>query len=407
MPRTLASVDLQLLRDYDVAATPLHDCECAMLRSQLAALPSLQDISIVGLGAAACLSPGLDLAATFSQLTSIYLGSITSHAGVEKLLPALPASLVQLGLAVDTPDRLTPGAVISDSDRQWLVQLQRGVQMAHLTALTALDVAGTRFVIGEDSQLPPNLVSLKVPMVMHERPLLQLTRLQHLDVHNLDMLGAGGLAGIARCLTQLTSLKAVWMRLEDADAPAIIPALAALPLKSLNVMSYGPPQPAAADDINFPAALGALLGQLTGLASLELATGSYRVADVAASLAHLTGLKVLALSTAADQGGRSGLWGSVASYEALADAIVASKQLRVLRAAAYWLGPAAAEAGRPHPIMRLQAATQLSCLDLCDLEDLGPADDAVQQPDWETLLHSLPGVELGEELTLLRACLQP
>lgn len=45
-----------------------------------------------------------------------------------------------------------------------------------------------------------------------------------------------------------------------------------------------------------PAAVGALLGQLTGLTRLELATGAYRVADVAASLAHLTGLQELELS---------------------------------------------------------------------------------------------------------------
>uniref|UniRef100_A0A383WQ07 Uncharacterized protein n=1 Tax=Tetradesmus obliquus TaxID=3088 RepID=A0A383WQ07_TETOB len=376
-----------------------------MIRSELAALPNLQSIKIEGHGAAACLSSGIDLGSTFSQLTFICLGSIKSQAGIEQLLPALPASLVQLDLGVDLPKQLALGAELSDSDRQWLLQLQRGMQMAHLTSLTKLAIHGNRMVIEEHSLLPPNLVSLRVPMVMHEGPLLQLTRLQHLDIHSCSMPGAAGLAGIARCLTQLTSVTAGWVQIEDEDAPQVISDLAMLPLKSLNVLSYGPPVlvaaadgiEAAAMEYSSPAAVGALLGQLTGLTRLELATGAYRVADVAASLAHLTGLQELELSMTNSE--RVMLRGRVARYEALVNAIVASKHLRKLRASFPWFEPAAAEGDRPHPIMCLQAVTQLTYLDLKDLEDVGSAADGVREPDWAALLQSLPGVKLGQELT--------
>lgn len=49
--------------------------------------------------------------------------------------------------------------------------------------------------------------------------------------------------------------------------------------------------------------------------------------------------------------------------------------------------------------MCLQAATQLTYLDLKDLEDVGSAADGVCEPDWAALLQSLPGVKLGQELT--------
>uniref|UniRef100_A0A383WQE3 Uncharacterized protein n=1 Tax=Tetradesmus obliquus TaxID=3088 RepID=A0A383WQE3_TETOB len=166
LPRGLSSVNLQLQDDkQDVMATPLYSLECAIISSELAALPNLQSISIAGPGAAACLPFGPSLATTFTQLTSIRLGAIRTHAGVAQLLQGLPASLQQLRLDVDTPDRLDNGNgdYTSDVERRML-QLQRSIQMAHLTALTTLNVTGKHFVIGRNSKLPPNLINLTVPM---------------------------------------------------------------------------------------------------------------------------------------------------------------------------------------------------------------------------------------------------
>ncbi|WIA29864.1 hypothetical protein OEZ86_012333 [Tetradesmus obliquus] len=192
MPKTLSKVNLQLQSNG-------HGC--SMIRAELEALPNLQSISIACPGAAACLLSKPILSTTFSQLTSIRLGTIRSPAEVAKLLRGLPASLPQLRLDVGTPDR-APGGIAVDR----ILQALHSVQMAHLTALTTLHVTRKRFFIEEESTLPPNPINLTVPCVMHERPLMQLSRLQRLDVNSIDSLLPEGFAGIALCLTQLTHM---------------------------------------------------------------------------------------------------------------------------------------------------------------------------------------------------------
>jgi hypothetical protein len=336
MPRTLSKVNLQLQGDAGDYSVPLQDHECALLRSALAALPNLQSISIAGPGAAACLPHTSNLTPTFSQLTSLRLGTIRSQAAVAELLQGLPASLLLLRLDVDTPDRLEHSGEMSGNDWEWLQELQRSVQTAHLTALTTLHVTGKRFVVGRDSQLPPNLIKLTLPMVLHERPLLQLDRLQHLDIANLNQLPPAGIAGIAQSLTQLTHLEVGFLNIEESAAPQKMSALAALPLKSLSVASYGPQQPGAAPGVTGPATVGVLLGQLTSLTSLTLVKGAYAWGDLAASLAQLTGLQELVLLAVSGDRMTARLLGDVADCESFVDVIVGLEQLRCLVAVDGW-----------------------------------------------------------------------
>lgn len=176
MPRTLSKVILQLQGDVDVTATPLCERDCAMICAELAALPNLHSISIAGPGAAACLPRTPNLASTFSQLTCLRLGTIRSHAGVVQLLAGLPASLLELRLDVDTPDHDRVADQRYAESVYRMMQQQRSLQLAHLTALEALHVTGSgSFVVGEDSTLPPNVISMTLPLVLHEWPLLQLT----------------------------------------------------------------------------------------------------------------------------------------------------------------------------------------------------------------------------------------
>jgi hypothetical protein len=239
MPKTLSKVILQLQSNEDVTAIPLHEGECVLLRPALAGLSDLQSISIAGPGAAACLPKGPSLTANLSQLTSLRLGTIRSAAGVAELLSALPASLLQLCLDIDTPDRLQHAPDMGDAEWQWLLEQQRAVQMPQLTALTTLHVTGRRYVVGRDSKLPPNIINLTVPMVLRAAPLLQLTGLQRLSIHNLNQMRASDFEAMARCLTQLTHLETDLMVIEDDDAPEIIAGLAHLPLKKLCLLSYG------------------------------------------------------------------------------------------------------------------------------------------------------------------------
>lgn len=90
--------------------------------------------------------------------------------------------------------------------------------------------------------------------------------------------------------------------------------------------------------------------------------------------------------------------GGVPDCESFVGAIAGLQQLRILRADAVWFGSGYAEGDGPHPIMRLQAATQLIFLDLWGLED----HPGKQSPDWAALLKSLPGVQLGADLVPLK-----
>ncbi|WIA29857.1 hypothetical protein OEZ86_012327 [Tetradesmus obliquus] len=291
-----------------------------MIRAELAALPNLQSISIAGPGVAACLPYGPIPSTTFSQLTSIRLGTIISGpAQFVQLLRGFPASLPQLRLDVDM------------KQMDWILQLQQGVQMAHLTALTTLHVTGKRFVIGEESTLPPNLIiNLTVPWVMHARPLMQLSRLQRLDVRSIDHQRPDGFAGVAQCLTQLTYMNIDMLYIADENAPQ----------------------------------------------ELMLSVAAVRMLSLR----------------------RPRLIGDVEDSESLAEAIVGLEQLRLLSAPVRWFGSGYAEGDQPHPIMRLQAATQLTRLDLFELK----SDPEKQIPDWKALLDSLPDVEMGGELAALK-----
>ncbi|WIA23400.1 hypothetical protein OEZ85_000158 [Tetradesmus obliquus] len=309
MPRTLSKVILQLHDDEDVTATPLHGSDCAIICAELAALPNLQSISIAGPGAAACLPHAPNLATTFSHLTCLRLGTIRSHAGVVQLLAGLPAGLLQLRLDVDAPDHDRIGDELSVYNR--MMQQQRSLQTAHLTALKTLHVTGGgSFVVGQDSTLPPNVINMNLPVVLHEKPLLQLTHLQHLDFANNKVLSGeqpDGFARLARCLKQLTHLEIAALPIAEENAHVTMSTLAAMPLKKL-------------------------------------------------------------------------------------------EQLRILRANAVWFGSGYAEGDGPHPVMRLQAATQLRFLDLWGFED----HPGKQSPDWAALLKSLPGAQLGADLVPLK-----
>uniref|UniRef100_A0A383VVL6 FBD domain-containing protein n=1 Tax=Tetradesmus obliquus TaxID=3088 RepID=A0A383VVL6_TETOB len=407
-PRTLSKVILQLQDDEDVTATPLHGSDCAIICAELAALPDLQSISSAGPGAAACLPHAPNLATTFSHLTCLRLGTIGSHAGVVQLLAGLPAGLLQLRLDVDAPDHDRIGDeryILSVYNR--MMQQQRSLQTAHLTALKTLHVTGGgSFVVGQDSTLPPNVINMTLPVVLHEKPLLQLTHLQHLDFANIKVLSGeqpDGFARLARCLKQLTHLEIAALPIAEENAHVIMSALAAMPLKKLEVGAlYMPPQEGAAADVIVPAAIGVLLGRLTSLTTLMMLAGALAWADLAGSLARLTGLRHLAWFGAECEeymaGPASGMFGDVPDCESFVDAIAGLQQLRILRANAVWFGSGYAEGDGPHPVMRLQAATQLRFLDLWGFED-HPGE---QSPDWAALLKSLPGAQLGADLVPLK-----
>jgi hypothetical protein len=277
-------------------------------------------------------------------------------------------------------------------------RLQRTVKTAYLTTLTRLHVTGQHFAVGRKSTLPPNLISPTVPTLLHAKPILQLTRLQHLAVDNLNHLSTAGLADIAS-LTQLTSMDIGLLYIHNAEAPEVMSALAAMPLKSLGVVPYGQ-APGAVDGDMHPAhtatVVGSMLSQLTGLTSLMVAMGWYAWSDLAASLAHLTGLQELVLQCDGGDGfayDDTGVSGNMEDCESFASTIVGLEQLRSLKAIAGWFGGWGAEDGQ-HPIMRLQAATQLTFLDLFDLHTAG-GKPCTQAPAWPELLQSLPGIKLG------------
>jgi hypothetical protein len=386
MPRTLNKVNLQLQGEYDGLAIPLQYRECTLLRAELAALPNLHSISIAGPGAAACLPCSSSLAATFSHLTSLRLGTIRSAFDVQQLLRGLPASLQHLRLDVDTAWP-TMGLNV------WAYYQQSSVQLAHLTALTTLHVTGRQssFIIGEDSVLPPNLVNLTATIALSAQPLLPLTNLQHLNIRNLRNLKPAEFPAMARCLTQLTHMETGTLIIDDDDAPDTFAALDALHIKSLGVMSYGPH--VAGHNAGGPAVAGRLLGELTALNSLTILLGSYVIAEVASSLAQLTGLQQLEL-TIGDSEKQPRLFGDRADCENFVDTIAGMDQLRHLTAAGWFVYGGDVDSDVPHPIMRLQAATQLTFLDLECLSSYA----GKQTPDWATLLKSLPGVKLGREL---------
>jgi hypothetical protein len=335
MPRTLANLKLRLQSETHITAVPLHERECAKIRSQIAALTNLQSISIAGPGAAACFPYGPNLAATFSHLTALRLSTIRSHAEVAQLLPALPTSLVHLSMDVDT---LACEDSIYKSSTEQVQQLQRSVQLAHLTALKELHITGDGFVVGEDTQLPPNIEKLTVPWLVHFKPLLELSRLQHLNAGHL--LGPAQLGVLVQGLTQLTHMEANMMWIGEDEAPEVVSALAALPLKSLGLEAFGPPGEGATAGLYQPAIALGLLGQLTSLTSLRITAGAYHVADVAACLASLTGLQQLVLDrpVAAGQGPcKPTLYGGSAEREGLMHAVVSLPQLRCLKLDAGWL----------------------------------------------------------------------
>uniref|UniRef100_A0A383WPY0 FBD domain-containing protein n=1 Tax=Tetradesmus obliquus TaxID=3088 RepID=A0A383WPY0_TETOB len=253
-------------------------------------------------------------------------------------------------------------------------------------------------MIGRDPKLPPSIINLTVPLVLHVKPLLQLTRLQRLNLDNPNILEAGDLAEIAHCLTQLTHMDVGDLHVEDEAAPQVISALAALPLKKLGVLSYGPQQPGAAAGAPSPAAVGALLGQLTGLTSLTLWAGAYAWRDVAASLARLTDLQDLMLFVHDDgdddEDGdrpRSGVIGDAADAESFVDTLAGLEKLSHLIAYDSWFGSGDAAVDLPHPIMRLQAATQL---DFLEITFIGPKP-GITKADFVALKNSLPGVNMG------------
>jgi hypothetical protein len=384
MPRTLSKVTLQLQSNQDVTAIPLHEGECALLRPTLAGLPNLQSISTAGPGAAACLPKGPSLTANLSQLTCLRLGTIRSAAEVAELLSALPASLQQLHLDVDIPDRL---------------EQERTVQMQHLTALTTLHVTGEGFILGQHSKLPPSIVNLTVPMVLRATPLLQLTGLQCLNINNLNKMSAFCFVDMARCLTQLTHLETELMGIEDDDAPRLVAGLAALPLKELCVLSYGSRIAGEVDDLTDPAVVGELLGQLSSLTSLTMMVGCYSWGALAASLAGLTGLEVLVLSGGLQDSRRAVMYDDAEACEQFVQTIAGLQELRCLVAYHSWFGPGYEERDRPHPIMQLQAATQLECLYILGLEP----EPGYQEVDWAALVGSVQAncaqdIEFGGEL---------
>uniref|UniRef100_A0A383WP47 Uncharacterized protein n=1 Tax=Tetradesmus obliquus TaxID=3088 RepID=A0A383WP47_TETOB len=232
-------------------------------------------------------------------------------------------------------------------------------------------------------------------MVIHERPLLQLTHLQRLDVFNLNVLSfmrSGSFAVIARCLTQLTCLEGDTVTIYDDDAPHIISGLATLLLKKLGVYSFGPQQPGAAAGVTGPAAVGALFGQLTGLTSLTLVLGSYAWRDVTASLARLTDLQDLMLHVDDNDKQNWAPIGNVADCEGFVDTIVGLEKLRYLIACDPWFGSGHGEGDGSHPIMRLQAATQLVYLDIFWMQP----KPSITRADSDTLQKSMPEVQLGK-----------
>jgi hypothetical protein len=315
----------------------------------LAGLSNLKSLSIAGPGAAACLPRGPSLTANFSQLTSLRLGTITSAAGVEELLSALPAGLRQLRLDTDIPGTLQPA-----------------VHMSHLTALTTLDVTGRGFVLREESKLPANIINLTVPMVLRAIPLLQLTGLQRLNIIDLHKMRTSCFEAMARCLTQLTHLETELMGIEDRAAPRLIAGLAQLLLKKLSLLSYGPCIAGAADGLAYPAVVGGLFGQLTSLTSLTIMLGCYSFDALAVSLAGLTGLQklVLRIAPSVEDSPKEGRYGDSESCEQFVQTVAGLQQLRFLGACFGWFGPGYEEGDRPHPIMQLQAATQLEYLDV-------------------------------------------
>jgi hypothetical protein len=189
------------------------------------------------------------------------------------------------------------------------------------------------------------------------------------------------------------------MGIEDDDAPRLVAGLAALPLKNLCVLSYGPRVAGEVDGLTNPAVVGDLLGQLTSLTSLTIMVGCYSWGALAASLAGLTVLEVLVLSGGLQDSRKAVMYDDAEACEQFVQTIAGLQELRCLVAFHSWFGPGYGEGDRPHPVMQLQAATQLVCLDILGLEP----EPGYQEVDWAALVGSLRAncaqdIEFGDEL---------
>jgi hypothetical protein len=319
-----------------------------------------------GSGAADCQADDvLAPLAALRQLTLLKLGTVRPAQ-----LSHLPMNLLQLeaSLFAGEEEDDDDGEAAGDAEGQQAV-----LQMGHLTALTSLvdclgDDSGEHgdgvrsHPMGQRDVFPPNLQQLEVSGICHSVvPLLPLQQLQQARLCFAERPPAGPELARLTSLGALTELRLAYCTAGSYDAAAA-DAWAALPLRSLKLMSWAAPHASNKPPV-LPAEVVGRLPALTQLTCLEVGVpmlcgclGVHLQAtpgQLAAALAPLTGLHELHLSgfacmaadddAAAAAGGsalptRSSRLGSagsrrvaqhgVAGVEALMDALAGLKRMR-------------------------------------------------------------------------------
>jgi hypothetical protein len=418
MPGKLKTLELKLQSPVSTAASVGRRL-CSQVTALLQVLqqPLTSAASSSAAAAAAAHTSGLPtpgfLSSHLTNMTSLKVTNVHYVKGLQ-LLRHLPTSLQDLHLDL-TADSSTWRRMMHHPNvfKQLDQQQQQSMQMGHLKELLSLKITNSTdltLTLGRNSQLPPNLQHLEAPCmyVMSSAPILQLSRLQYLEVGSFHHLYAAEAAAISS-MPQLAYVAGISYDLwEDPEAlqdpeeaaafdEAVDGLLAAFVLPNIKKVKMSV-RPAAADSAQ-PSSLVSRLSSLTNLASLIVAGGFHDEDQLAASIAQLTSLTELNLLSPPCNPVRLVGAGDTPGAN-LMQAVASLKHLRRLEVADGFFAASAAglDGQQQHPIQNLQAATQLTCLELYGAWSLGM--------DFAALVGSLPGLESSQSLQELMAVQQ-
>jgi hypothetical protein len=399
MPGTLKALELKLQSSHLQQGSM-----CRQLSSQATALLQMLQrtlnttASSPSAAAAATRLPSLPppgyLFSHLTNLTSLTVTNVHYVKGLQ-LLPHLPTSLQDLHLDLEA-DSSTYHRMMENPTFYYQLnqQQQQALQMGHLQRLQSLRITKSTeltLVLGPDSQLPPNLKRLEASCMYVESstPILALSRLQHFEVgiFDLDADAAAAINSMPQLEYAAFECSVQEDRLSVEAAAELLEALALPSFKNVGVIM----QPAGIDDAQ-PSSIVSQLGSLTNLGSLTLDGGCHDLGELAASIAQLTSLSELSLGCPDGQPVRLLSVDDSSSAGDLMQAVASLPHLRRLRVVGHWFDASAAalDGKQQHPIQYLQAATQLTCL---ELHGPWPHDK-----DLAALIASLQGLQMGESL---------
>jgi hypothetical protein len=301
MPATLKTLEFKLPSSFSSGGSVGRQLssQAAALRQILQRPPTTTPPSPSAAAAAhlTCLPPPGYLSSRLTNLTSLTMTGVNYATGLQ-LLRDLPTFLQDLDISLVADDSTCrrmmqhPGFF-----HQLQQQQQQSMQMGHLKGLRFFKITSSQdlsLALGPNSQPPPKLERLEA-RIMHVKSLaaiLQLSRLQYLEVGSFDNLDAAGAAAIDSML-QLEYVAGISCSIKENPEEADEELLAAFALPSFKKTSVYV-HPAGADGAQ-PSSIVARLSSLTNLASLTIEGGFHDEGQLAASLAQLTSLSELSL----------------------------------------------------------------------------------------------------------------